>query len=281
VRLIAELQEARGPTCSPAADGGRSRVKVRRSSISTATAFSSHLRETCANATKSVLLIALVLSVLCMSDGVAKNAPGSAKWCKHHPKSTLSAARNPGEAHAVPPLQRTSPSPNPVVETGGSDVYAVISVRYPFTRTTVEIVSGEQPCGQGSPDHRPRNVHRLHATATIDDDATPPSPCWRFVCGRSRSGDRRCEAGTDPTYTATFTIDPRTDDLIPSAESLIWSVSASSGAVIRAPRPEEAVVLPSVRDSWLTNAVYRVQHSPMICGDVGRLRPVTRATTDG
>lgn len=166
-------------------------------------------------ATKSVLLIALVLSVLCMSGTAsAKNAPGSAKWCKHHPKSTLSACQKSGGGGTggSPPPTNITVSPNPVVETGGSNVYAVISVATDpvYAEQTVEIVSGlSNRCGQGVTWITDQGTFTgSTATATIDDDGNATVTVLGGSCAAGVvQVIADVEAGTDPTYTATFTID--------------------------------------------------------------------------
>jgi hypothetical protein len=166
-------------------------------------------------AARCVLLIGVVSVFLLGVSGPAsaKNAPGSPRWCKHHPHSKLAACQRTGGG--PPPTTNITVSPNPVVETGDSDVYAVISVATDpvYAEQTVEIVSGlNSRCGgsitwitdQGS-------FSGSAASATIDDDGNATFSFFGASCAPGTvqlTAD--VEAGTDPTYTTTFTIDPPT-----------------------------------------------------------------------
>jgi hypothetical protein len=58
----------------------------------------------------------------------ASNPVGSAKWCKNHPHSKLPACRGGGTGGPPPPPPTitVTVAPGPVVETGQSEVYAVV-----------------------------------------------------------------------------------------------------------------------------------------------------------
>jgi hypothetical protein len=164
-------------------------------------------------AARSVVSIAVLCACIISVAGpaAARNVPGSPPWCKHHPKSTLSACRPTGGG--PPPSTNITVSPNPIVETGNSDVYAVISVAVDpvYAEQTVEIVSGlgnrcvggvlwttDQGAFSGST-----------ATATIDNDG---NATFTVIGGACAAGSVQVIAdvlaGANPTYTATFTIDP-------------------------------------------------------------------------
>jgi hypothetical protein len=169
---------------------------------------------------RSVVLLplVLVLSLLCLSGPAsAKNAPGSAKWCKHHPKTTLPACHQigGGGTGGSPSPSNITVSPNPVVETGGSDVYAVISVSTDpvYAEQAVEIVSGlSNRCGQGVTWITDQGTFSgSTATTTIDDDGNATVTVLGGSCAAGTvQVIADVEAGTDPTYTATFLIDPPT-----------------------------------------------------------------------
>src|SRR5271163_4995535 len=79
-------------------------------------------------AARSLMVIAIVSLALPTFSGAAsaRNVRGSLAWCKHHPKSHLSACRTAGGGS--PASSNITVSPDPVVETGESDVDLVISV---------------------------------------------------------------------------------------------------------------------------------------------------------
>jgi hypothetical protein len=168
--------------------------------------------------TRPVVLIGLaVLSTVSLSSAAsAKNAPGSAKWCRHHPRSALPACQIPGGggtgSGGSPPVSNITVSPNPVVETGGSDVYAVISVATDpvYAEQTVEIVSAlSNRCGQGVTWISDQgSFSGSTATGTVDDDG---NATFMVLGGSCAAGDvvviAEVEAGTDPTYSTNFTID--------------------------------------------------------------------------
>jgi hypothetical protein len=163
-----------------------------------------------------LMALAVVVGVLLVgSSGAAsaKNVPGSHRWCKHHPHSRLATCHRSGGG--PPPATNITVSPNPVVETGDSDVYAVISVATNpvYAEQTVEIVSGlNNRCrggitwitNQGS-------FSGSIASATIDDDGNASFSFFGASCAPgSVQLTADVEAGNDPTYTTTFTIDPPT-----------------------------------------------------------------------
>jgi hypothetical protein len=162
-------------------------------------------------ATRAVVLIAIVsVSLLSMSGAAtAHNRPGSPTWCTRHPRSTRPACQHAGGS----PSSAITISPNPTVETGDSDVYAVFTVATDpvDAEQTVTIVSGlNNRClggvtwisNQGS-------FSGSSATATIDDDG---NATFTFLGESCAAGTVQViadvEAGTHPTFTATFTIDP-------------------------------------------------------------------------
>jgi hypothetical protein len=164
---------------------------------------------------------ALLIGIVCISMlGVAgacsaKNAPGSPKWCQHHPHSKLAACQKTGGGGTggSPPTTNIAVSPNPIVETGGSDVYAVISVAVNpvYAEQTVDIVSGlADRCGGGVTWITNQGTFTgSTASTTIDDDG---NATFTVLGGSCAAGTVQViadvEAGTDPTYTTTFTIDP-------------------------------------------------------------------------
>jgi hypothetical protein len=165
-----------------------------------------------------VILVALAAHTTVSLTGAAsaRSVPGSAKWCQHHPRSALPACRNPGGGSTgtggSPPASSITVSPNPVVETGGSDVYAVVTVATDpaYAEQTEEIVSAlDNRCGQGVTWITDRgSFSGSTATATIDDDGNATFTVLGASCA---AGDvpviAEVEAGTDPTYTTSFTID--------------------------------------------------------------------------
>ncbi len=162
---------------------------------------------------RSLVLIAVLCACFVGGTGPAgaKNAHGSPLWCKHHPKSSLPACRPTGGG--PPPTANITVSPNPIVETGNSDVYAVVSVAVDpvYAEQTVEIVAGlGDRCVDGvlwSTDQG--TFSGSTATATIDDDG---NATFTILGGACAAGSVEVvadvRAGANPTYTATFTIDP-------------------------------------------------------------------------
>ena len=216
VRLIAELQMPFGLYVTPRPTARTESLGY--SSISTAPfkdLFS--YRGTVGASSRSVALVALVVLVCVLgfpSAVSAKNAPGSPKWCKHHPKTTLAACQKTGGAGTgSSPTQSISVSPNPVVETGGSDVYAVISVDTDpvFAQQTVKVVSAlSNRCGQGVTWISDQGTFSgLSAAATIDSDGNATFTVLGASCAAGTVEVMAdVEAGQSPTYAATFTIDP-------------------------------------------------------------------------
>jgi hypothetical protein len=160
-----------------------------------------------------VLITVLTVSVPVLSGpATAKNAPGSSKWCKHHRKNTACQKSGGGGTGGSPPATNITVSPNPVVETGGSDVYVVISVATDpvYAEQTVEIVSGlSNRCGQGVTWITDLGTFTgSTAVATIDDDGNAAVTALGGSCAAGTVPViADVEAGTDPTYTASFTID--------------------------------------------------------------------------
>lgn len=161
---------------------------------------------------RTVTVIAVVaLSTVSPSEAaLAKNAPGSIKWCKHHPNSTLPAcqqSRTGGAGASV------TVSPNPIVETGDSDVYALVSVAVDpvYAEQTVEIVTtlGNR-CGGGVTWITNQGTFSgSTATATIDNDG---NATFTVLGGSCAAGSVQVIAdvltGTHPSYTTIFTIEP-------------------------------------------------------------------------
>ena len=167
------------------------------------------------------LITILTVLTLSVSGGAsAKNAPGSAKWCKHHPKSTLSACQKTGGSGpgGSPASLMLTVSPNPIVETGGSDVYAVFTVAADpvYAEKPLEIVSGlGDRCGGGV--LWLSNLGSFSgstAFATIDDDGNASVTVLGASCAAgSVQVIADVVAGTNPTYATTFTIDPPTPSI--------------------------------------------------------------------
>jgi hypothetical protein len=159
-----------------------------------------------------VVLIALLgLSMVSMAGTAsAKSRPGSPKWCAHHPRSTRHGCVPSGGS---PAPVRITVSPNPMVETGNSDVYAIFSVGTSpvYAEQTVEIVSGlNNRCRQGVTWMTNQGTFSgSSATATADDDG---NATFTFLGASCAAGSVQViadvEAGTHPTTTTTFTIDP-------------------------------------------------------------------------
>ena len=162
---------------------------------------------------RAVLLIALVglASLGVPGAASAQNAPGSPKWCRHHPKSTRAACQK--TAGGGPSPLSLTVSPNPMVETGDSDIYAVFSVATDpvYAEQTVEIVAGvANRCGLGATWFTNEGSFTgSTAVAAIDDDGNANFTVLGASCA---SGPVQVtvlvEAGDDPSATLTFTIDP-------------------------------------------------------------------------
>ncbi len=164
---------------------------------------------------RGVLLIGVVsVSLLAVSGPAsAKSSPGSPRWCRHHPHSKLAVCQPTGGG--PPPTTNITVSPNPIVETGDSDVYAVMSVATDpvYAEQTVEIVSGlNSRCGGGITSITNQgSFSGSTASASIDDDGNATFSFFGASCAPGTvqlTAD--VEAGTDPTYTTTFIIDPPT-----------------------------------------------------------------------
>jgi hypothetical protein len=105
-------------------------------------------------------------------------------------------------------------SPDPVVETGGSDVVAVLSVEANpvYAEQSLEIFSGlSDRCGGVTWVSDQGSFSGSTAGATIDDDG---NATVTFVGASCAAGSVQVtadvEAGSDPTATTTFSIDPPT-----------------------------------------------------------------------
>jgi hypothetical protein len=163
---------------------------------------------------RSVVLVAAVtLSAVGLSvSASAENHRGSPTWCRHHPKSTHPGCRRVGGTGG-PPVAGITVSPNPIVETGDSDVYAVISVSTDpvYAEQTVEVVSGlSARCRQGVTwTTNQGSFGGSSASASVDDDG---NATFVVLGGSCAAGSvpvvADVEAGTTPTYTTTLVIDP-------------------------------------------------------------------------
>jgi hypothetical protein len=163
---------------------------------------------------RAILLIAIIgLASLAVPGAAwAANAPGSPKWCHHHPKSTRASCQKSGGGGGPSAVSLTV-SPNPMVETGDSDVYAVFSVATDpvDAEQTVEIVAGvANRCGLGATWFTNEGSFTgSTAVAAIDDDGNAD---FTFLGASCASGPVQVtvlvEAGNDPSVTSTFTIDP-------------------------------------------------------------------------
>jgi len=165
------------------------------------------MRTTATVVTAVVCLCALNLS----ATASARNAPGSPQWCAHHQRSTRPACRPAGGGSS--PGVKVTVSPNPIVETGGSDVDGVLFVEVDpvYAEQSVEIVSGlSDRCGQGVTWITDEGMSSGATTvATIDDDGNATVTFLGSSCAAgSVQVTANVEAGTDPTGTATVTIDP-------------------------------------------------------------------------
>jgi len=105
-----------------------------------------------------------------------------------------------------------SVSPNPVVETGASDVAAVISVATDpvYAEQTVEVVSSlDGRCAQGTWFTDQGSFTGSVAVAAIDDDGNAE---FTFLGSSCAPGSVQLtavvESGTEPSTTTTFTVDP-------------------------------------------------------------------------
>jgi hypothetical protein len=99
-----------------------------------------------------------------------------------------------------------------MVETGDSDVYAIISVGTDpvYAEQTVEIASSlVGRCAQGTWFTNQGTFTGTSASAAIDDDG---NASFTFLGASCAPGAAQVtaivEAGTEPSATATFTIDP-------------------------------------------------------------------------
>jgi hypothetical protein len=142
----------------------------------------------------------------------ARNVRGSLAWCKHHPKSALPACRKDGGGS--PSSTNIAASPDPIVETGESDIYVVFSVAVDptYAEQTVEINSAglADRCRQGSYWTTDQgSFNGSTANATIDDDGNATFMFFGASCAAgSTSVTADVEAGSDQTDTATIVIDP-------------------------------------------------------------------------
>jgi len=165
--------------------------------------------------TKSAVTLTVIGFCVLSSSGpaLAKNAPGAPHWCKHHPTSNRPACQKVGGSGGPPPATTITVSPNPIVETGNSDVYAVVSVASDpvYAEQTVEFVSGlNGRCGQGVTWITNQGTFSgSTATATLDNDGNASVIVLGGSCAAgSVQVIALVEAGTDPTGLTTFTIEP-------------------------------------------------------------------------
>jgi hypothetical protein len=162
---------------------------------------------------RAFLLIAIISLAWLGVPGAASahNPPGSPKWCHHHPKSTRAACQKAGGGSSS--TLSVTVSPNPMVETGDSDVYAVFTVGTDpvYAEQTVEIVAGlANRCGLGATWFTNEGSFTgATAVAAIDDDGNANFTVLGASCA---SGPVQVtvlvEAGNDPSATVTFIINP-------------------------------------------------------------------------
>ncbi len=163
---------------------------------------------------RTIVLTAVVcICVSILSDAAsARNAPGSPRWCAHHPRSTRPACRQTG--NGSPSDLTVTVSPDPVVETDGSDVVAVLFVGASpvYAEQSVEIVSSlRNRCASVTTVTDQGSFSGSTANATLDDDGNATFTVIGASCAAgSVQVTADVEAGTDPTATMTFSIDPPT-----------------------------------------------------------------------
>ena len=159
-----------------------------------------------------MVLVVVSLCLLGVSlPASAKNPPGSTKWCKHHPKSTLAACQS--KSGGSPSTITVTVTPDPVIETGASDIYVIIALSTDpvYAEQTVEIVSAlDNRCGQGVTWITDQGTSSgSTASATIDDDGNAVATVFGASCAPGPvQVTVNVHGGTDPTDTTTFTIDP-------------------------------------------------------------------------
>jgi hypothetical protein len=147
----------------------------------------------------------------------AKNPVGSVKWCRNHPKSKLAACRKStggggGSGGAPPPITLTV-APGPLVETGLSEVYAVVEVETSpaFSQEVVDIESLQlaDVCGGavlfGS--LQPTAIYTADSVlVTLDADGNATVDLYGIDCAPGRSTIEADLTGA-PYSTATGTLD--------------------------------------------------------------------------
>jgi len=160
-----------------------------------------------------VVLVALAsLSVVGLNGTVsARSVPGSPRWCRHHPSSALPGCQRTGVGR--PSAMTLTVSPDPIVETGDSDVYAELSVAVDpvYAGSTVEIESAlNDRCRQGftwTTDQG--SFSGSTASASIDDDGNATFEVLGMSCASgSVQAVADIEGGTDPSAALTVDIDP-------------------------------------------------------------------------
>jgi hypothetical protein len=174
-----------------------------------------------------VIALALVvaLPLLGLSDLAAasvkqKNAVGSAKWCAHHPrlakKTPACSAGTPGGGSGGgppgSPLITIQVDPNPLVETGSSEIYAVVQVEtspsYAGDAVNIDSSQLQSSCAtlsfqSFSTGTAVRTYHSVQAV--LDDDGNATVLMTGFACA---PGSSVVEADLDvaPFLTAVTTL---------------------------------------------------------------------------
>ena len=162
---------------------------------------------------RAIPIVAVLLLVAwAVPAGASATAhPGSPKWCRHHPKSTRTTCQKSGGVS--PSTVSVTVAPNPMVETGDSDVYGVFSVATDpvYAKQTVEIVAGlANRCGLGATwFSNDGSFTGSTAVAALDDDGNASFTLLGASCAPGPlQVTVLVEAGDGPSTTLTFTIDP-------------------------------------------------------------------------
>jgi hypothetical protein len=170
--------------------------------------------------TRVVTLVAVAGLCLGGLSGIAaakaKNPVGSAKWCRNHPGSKLAACRKStgggGGSGGAPPITVTV-TPGPLVETGQSEVYAVVEVETSaaFSKDVVDIGSLQlaDVCGGavlfGS--LQPTASYTADSVlVTLDADGNATVDVYGIDCAPGRS-TIEADLTVAPYSTATGTLD--------------------------------------------------------------------------
>jgi hypothetical protein len=163
--------------------------------------------------TTAVAFLALVsLSMVGLNGAAAaKGAPGSTRWCRHHPRSALIGCQRTGGGS--PSVLTLTVSPDPIVEVGDSDVYAEFSVAVDpvYAGLTVDTASAlNDRCRQGVTwTTNQGSFSGSTAAASIDDEGNATFEVLGVSCA---SGPLAVvadvEGGTNPTSALSVSIEP-------------------------------------------------------------------------